>query len=52
LISLAAVVGRLTAYAVEVHDVALEHPSLNEVWAALTADPDDQPSSSPELLTA
>jgi ABC-2 type transport system ATP-binding protein len=40
LISLAAVVGRLTAYAVEVHDVAMEHPSLNEVWAALTADPE------------
>jgi ABC-type multidrug transport system ATPase subunit len=52
LASLAEVVGRLTAYAVEVHDVAMEHPSLNEVWAALTADPDEQPSGEPELLTA
>ena len=50
LASLAEVVGRLTAYGVEVHDVAMEHPSLNEVWASLTADP--RVSDEPELLTA
>jgi ABC-2 type transport system ATP-binding protein len=52
LVSLLEIVGRLTAYAVEVHDVAMEHPSLNEVWASLTADPDEQPTDEPALLTA
>lgn len=57
--SLAAVVERLTAYGVEVHDVALEYPTLNEVWAALTAEPVDDASGGassgpdrPQLLSA
>lgn len=52
LASLLEVVGRLAAYAIDVHDVAMEHPSLNEVWAALTADPDSRPTGEPALLTA
>ena len=52
LTSLAVIVARLTAHDVEVHDVAMEHPSLNEVWASLTADPDEQPAAEPALLTA
>jgi ABC-2 type transport system ATP-binding protein len=52
--SLAAAVERLTAYHINVHDVALEHPSLNEVWAALTSGPAARAAddASGELLPA
>jgi ABC-2 type transport system ATP-binding protein len=39
LASLAAAVQRLAASGVEVHDVGLEHPTLDEVFTGLTRDP-------------
>jgi ABC-2 type transport system ATP-binding protein len=39
LVSLAAAVQRLAASGVEVHDVGLEHPTLDEVFTGLTGDP-------------
>jgi ABC-2 type transport system ATP-binding protein len=39
LTSLAAATARLVASGIEVHDVGLEHPTLEEVFAGLTGDP-------------
>ena len=39
LTSLAAATARLAASGIEVHDVGLEHPTLEEVFAGLTGDP-------------
>jgi ABC-2 type transport system ATP-binding protein len=39
--TLVKVVQRLAASGIEVHDVGLEHPTLNEVFAALTTHPAD-----------
>jgi ABC-2 type transport system ATP-binding protein len=54
LASLAAVVERLRVDGIEVHDVGLEHPTLNEIYASLTADPADSiadgTSGGPERL--
>jgi ABC-2 type transport system ATP-binding protein len=44
LASLAAAVQRLAASGVEVHDVGLEHPTLDEVFAGLTGDMSDGPA--------
>ena len=41
LVSLAAAVQRLAASGIEVHDVGLEHPTLEEVFAGLTGEPAD-----------
>lgn len=57
--TLALVVRRLEASGVEVQDCGLEHPTLNEVFAMLTADPADEAASGtadstgdPELKSA
>src|SRR2546421_7911140 len=39
LANLAAVVERLRLYGIDVHEVGLERPTLNDIYAALTADP-------------
>ena len=44
LASLAAAVQRLAASGVEVHDIGLERPTLDEVFALLTGDPSEVPA--------
>ena len=51
LASLAAVLQRLAASGIEVHDVALEHPTLDEVFATLTGDPEDGAGREPAHQT-
>ncbi|WP_405792543.1 ATP-binding cassette domain-containing protein [Streptomyces sp. NBC_01506] len=45
LADLAAVVERLRLHGIEVHDVGLEHPTLAEIYAELTAEPSGGPDT-------